>query len=87
MRNYNKAAHDITDSNIENIIGVQASDMYKNDTRILAYFHEAYEKQTSISCEIDYHFKTTQKNKYLNCKFSFIPPDSLMIVTEDITDK
>jgi len=85
---YNERATEITQGNIKDFIGTSATEMYRNRPDILADLKRcAREKGKPIEREIDYQFMTLNSRKYLAIKYAFVPPDRVLVHTEDISDR
>ncbi|MFX1569117.1 MAG: PAS domain S-box protein [Promethearchaeota archaeon] len=84
---YNNAAREITDDKIENYLGIKASELYKEQPQISEELHYCINEQKSISREMVYKFKSTGKEKILNVIYDFIPPNLVIVYTNDITEK
>ncbi len=85
--NYNAAAEKITDFKIKDILGINASELYKNRPEILDELHRCAIEKVSFSREIKYIYNVTKKEKYLSVKYGYVPPDLVLVHTEDITEK
>ena len=84
---YNLYAEKITKGKIKEILQVRAHDFYHDQPHILADFKSCFENKTVVKHEMPYEFKTTGGKKYLNVLYSFVPPDLIVVYTEDITEK
>jgi len=84
---YNEAAVDITEGKIKNVIGVKASEFYREQLNILDDLNRCIKENVKISRELKYTFKTTGKKKVLNVTYNFVPPDMIFVYTEDISEK
>ncbi|MEI6821454.1 MAG: PAS domain S-box protein [Bacteroidota bacterium] len=73
--------------NIKKIIGVKVSEFYKNDPKILNDFRQCLNQKTIIEREINYALLLSNERKYLNVKYAFVPPDLVIVHTEDITER
>ena len=82
---YNDAAWQITEGKIADIIGVRASQFYADTPRIIADLTRCYREKTSIEREMLYRYRTTGKLRHFSIKYAFVPPDTVMVHTEDIT--
>ncbi|MBM3299768.1 MAG: PAS domain S-box protein, partial [Deltaproteobacteria bacterium] len=87
LLNCNDAAHRITRGKIEEWLGKKASDLYHDEPEILDEMKRCLEDGTTIEREMFYVLKTTGEGKYLSVKYSFAPPDLVIVHTEDITDR
>ncbi len=84
---YNNASEKITDSKIKNYLGIKASELYKDQPVILEELYRCIKDRVNISREIFYYYQSTNKKKYLLTNYGFVPPDLVLVHTEDITDK
>ena len=87
LLDYNRAAMDFTANKIADLVGIKASNLYEDEPQILENFEQCYQHQSILEREMDYQLKTTGANKFLNVKYTFVPPDLVMIHTEDFTDR
>ena len=84
---YNKAAEEITEGKIKDLVGVKAKEFHKEQPEILEDLNRCIKCKVKISRELKYTFKTTGKEKILNVVYNFIPPEIVLVYTGDITDK
>ena len=85
--NYNKAAESMTNNSIKKYIGIRLHDMYARSPDIIADFHNCFKAKTAITREMIYTLISTGEDKYLNVRYVFVPPDLIMVHTEDITKR
>jgi len=84
---YNDAAVEITQGGVTGFIGKLASDMYRAHPQVLADFEQCYREQTIVNREVTYEFVTTTRLTDLSIRYVFVPPDLVMVHTEDITER
>jgi PAS domain S-box-containing protein len=84
---YNDAALEITKGIAPQFIGRRASEMYSDMPDIVEDFRRCFEERAVIRREMDYLFRTTKESKYLDTTYVFVPPDMVMVHTEDITER
>jgi len=84
---YNDAAEKITKGMIKNYVGIKVSEMYKNQPEILKDFYRCANDQVNIFREMKYGYMSTGEEKFLSVMYGFIPPDLVIVHTEDITEK
>ena len=84
---YNNAADKITRGTIKNYLGFKASKMYRDRLDIIDDLNRCFDEKINIDREIKYYFNVLQQEKYLLVKYSFIPPDLVLVHTEDITER
>ena len=85
--NYNHAAFEITQGTIESFVGIKASELYKDRPTILGDLDLCAKEKSNFFKEMKYKFKSTSEEKYLSVNYGFIPPDIVVVHTNDITDK
>ena len=85
---YNDAAEVFTKGRVKDFMNQKVSDIYADSPEILKDFHSCYKQKSTISCEMrDYQLKTTAEKKEMIFNYVFIPPDLIMLHTEDITEQ
>jgi signal transduction histidine kinase/DNA-binding response OmpR family regulator len=84
---YNRAAARVTQDNIGQLMGIKASEFYQDQQGILKDLVSCLEEKKSIERECEYTFKTTGETRYLAAKYAFVPPDSVLVHTEDVTEQ
>jgi PAS domain S-box-containing protein len=85
--NYNNAAMEITHGKVAGLLEIKASDMYHDTPEILEELLRCFNKKTSIQREMLYHYKSTGESKHLAVKYAFVPPNLVLVHTEDITER
>ncbi len=83
---YNNAVKENTEGQIENYIGVQIEEFYKDQPVVLEYFNRCVNEKTSIKSEIEIFDKFLEAKKYISFKFDFISPDLVIVYENEITD-
>ncbi|MFX1538047.1 MAG: histidine kinase dimerization/phospho-acceptor domain-containing protein, partial [Promethearchaeota archaeon] len=84
---YNLHAEKITAGKISKFQHVKAQDLYHDRPEILNDMKLCFENKTDIQQEMLYEYKTTGGKKFLSVSYSFVPPDLIVVYTEDITEK
>jgi PAS domain S-box-containing protein len=82
---YNTAGIEITDGKIEGLRGVKATDLYKDHPEVLDLLNQSFNTRSTVRREGPFKFITTGKEHYLDASFVFVPPDLVMLHSEDIT--
>ena len=54
---------------------------------ILAELSQCFRERIPIEREMPYRFKTTDEEKHLAVKYAFVPPDQVLVHTEDVTER
>ncbi|MCK4779468.1 MAG: PAS domain S-box protein, partial [Candidatus Lokiarchaeota archaeon] len=72
---------------MQNYLGIKASEMYRVRLDILEDLNSCFEKKTTINREMKYFFSSLKEEKDLLVKYAFLPPDLVLVHTEDITKR
>jgi PAS domain S-box-containing protein len=87
MVSYNDAMVALTEGGIKNFLGIKLSEMYKDDPNIIEELTRCFNDRITIEREMPYRMRSTGEDKHLAVKSAFVPPDSVMVHTEDITER
>jgi len=82
---FNDAGFKITQGGIERYRGIKASELYKQNPKILEDLNNCFNQKTSFYKKVRYKFKSTNKTKTLLVYFNYIPSDLVLIYTQDKT--
>ncbi len=85
---YNNAAEAIANREIGNLVGKTAGELY-HSTRpdIIHDLWRCFTEKTVINREMSYRFHTTGEEKILAVSYAFVPPDLVLVHTEDTTER
>ncbi|MFW9896657.1 MAG: PAS domain S-box protein [Candidatus Thorarchaeota archaeon] len=83
---FNKAGEEFTNNKIKSLFGISASDLYRERQDIIEDLKQCLNEKVRISKEMDYFVQTTGKETVLNVIYDFVPPDLVIVYTEDITE-
>ena len=84
---YNDAADILTKGMMKNYVGTKASELYKNQPDILEELYRCANEKVNFFREMKYDYISTGEVKHLSVMYGFIPPDLVIVHTEDITEK
>jgi signal transduction histidine kinase len=84
---YNDAAEAITDGKIRHFLGKTALEMYADMSDVLDDFSRLLAGDASINREMLYRFRSTGEVKNLAVRYARVPPDQVVVLTEDITER
>jgi PAS domain S-box-containing protein len=87
LADYNDAALEITKGKVQQSVGRRASEMYAHRPDIVEDFRRCFEERTVLRREMDYRFGGTGESRHLDTTYVFVPPDMVMVYTEDITER
>ena len=82
----NTAAVEYTDGGIQQRMGVSASEILEGNLPILELMRQCYERRQAVAREISYAVPN-RGQRSLAVKFAFVPPDTVMVHAEDITEQ
>ncbi|MFN2531931.1 MAG: PAS domain S-box protein, partial [Pyrinomonadaceae bacterium] len=82
---YNDAADQMTQHDIRKLLGCRASDLYVDTPEVTEYMRACFTNRTMIRKSGDFRLLSTGQPKHFDVRFLFVPPDLVMIHTEDIT--
>jgi PAS domain S-box-containing protein len=84
---YNREAEVITKGVIVNLLGSSMNEMYRDGPDIRADFWRCLQEKVTIQREMSYRLRSTGDLKEFSVHYVFVPPDLVMIHTEDITER
>lgn len=87
LADYNERAFEYTKGNIVNLVGKPASVVYQNDPETLDKLKECVRTKTNSRGERWHRLASTGETKYLVINYAFVPPDLVMVHTEDFTER
>jgi PAS domain S-box-containing protein len=83
----NDAAIEMTSGTVQELMGRKATEVHGNRPDILEDFRRCYEERSVRRREMDYRLRGTNESKHLDTTYVFVPPDMVMVHTEDITER
>jgi PAS domain S-box-containing protein len=84
---YNDATVKITRGRVHEYLGKRAGDIYKGRLEILEDLRRCYAEKTPVMHEMPYLLEVTGEARHLDVKYVFVPPDLILVHTEDITER
>ena len=84
---YNNAAMTITRGDVADFVGKPAREMYSERPDILEDISRCFREKLPIKREITLQFKKSGRIKHLEVSYVHVPPDLVMVHTEDITER
>ncbi len=85
---YNLAAKELVGEEIKNFMGVRATQFHENNQDIIEDLLKCAIKHESIHKEMEYDYENTGlKTRFLSVKYGFVPPNLVLVHTEDITER
>ncbi|MFQ6067941.1 MAG: PAS domain S-box protein [Candidatus Bathyarchaeia archaeon] len=86
LKDYNDAAESITQGKVKDFVGIRASQMYKDRPKIIADLNRCFDERIYVKREMWYKF-VSGKKFYFSVHYAFVPPDFVLVSTEDITER
>jgi sigma-B regulation protein RsbU (phosphoserine phosphatase) len=87
LTDYNHAAQNFNQGSIRKHIGIKLSQMYGDSPEILTDFWTCFNNKSTLQREMVYAFKKDTKNRDWIVNYTYLPPDSILVHTEDITER
>jgi PAS domain S-box-containing protein len=84
--NHNDAAEAISGGKIGNLMGTTVSAMHSDRPDIVEDISRTFAEKVSFQREMAYSLKSTGEDKTLFVKYAYMPPDLVLVITEDITE-
>ena len=82
---YNKKGYEITEGRIKDILGMVANDFYSDRPNIVKDLNQCVNNKSNLSKLMEYNYKSVDKKAFLKVFYDFIPPDMVLVTTQDIT--
>jgi CheY-like chemotaxis protein len=86
LQDYNDAAEAIPECHIAEAVGTTASSWRADLPEILSDLQACVSQQRTLEREMLYRYQTTGLERVLVFTFVFVPPQTVMIHTQDVTD-
>lgn len=84
---FNQAAEQFSQGTVRKLLGTQCRELYAHSPDIKRDFLQCYETRQTIKRELSYQFRHSNEVKDLIVTYVFVPPDVVMVLAEDITDR
>ncbi len=82
---FNDVADKIVNGKMNEFLGIKATEMYKDQPSIIKDLNQCLNDKSCISKELKYRYKSLDEVRKLKATYDFIPPDMVMVHTEDLT--
>ena len=87
LSDYNDAAAAVTQGYIAHYLGMTAEEMYPDQPEIVEALAHCYTQKLPIQRETHSRHPTTDEHRNLVFRFAFVPPDLVLMHTEDVTER
>jgi PAS domain S-box-containing protein len=84
---YNDAADEITRGKISQLLGQKSRDLYADAPDVYRNILRCLVSKRPIKNEMWFRLRTTHKLSYFGVTYAYVPPDLVMVHTDDITDR
>lgn len=84
--NYNHAALRATKGRIAEWLGINAHEFFKDRPDVVAHLEQCYNQREVLVRETPFRMRSTDEVRQLVIRYVYVPPDSVMAHTEDVTD-
>jgi len=86
LQDFNDAAEAITEGHILDSVGCTASALYADDPQILIELQTCTAEQRTLRRKMRYRYRTTTLERDLAVTYVFVPPQTVMVHSEDISE-
>lgn len=87
LQTYNDAAEVMTKGAVARVVGKRASEVFATERAILADFERCVTERTTFQRELRYQMQAVEQARDMLVSYVFVPPDLVMIHTEDRTER
>ena len=87
LADYNDAADAISRGAVARILGTTARALYADAPDILEDFERCFREKRLVRRQMPYRLRTTGEVRDFDVTYGFIPPDSVLVHTQDITER
>lgn len=87
LLDYNKAEDEYTKGAIANFKGKKLHEVQRDNPELIKNIEECFREKKTFSKEVSIHLKSINEEKLLHVYYSYIPPDMVLVHSEDITDR
>jgi PAS domain S-box-containing protein len=84
---WNSAAAELTQGKIADYKNIRLDAMYKNSPELARDIRLCFNNQCMLQREMEYKYMTTGRIRQIKVYYSYVPPDLVMVHTEDITER
>ncbi|TXT64150.1 MAG: putative Signal transduction histidine kinase [Promethearchaeota archaeon] len=82
---YNRANDELAGNILEGSVGKKASVIHRDEPHLLDLLKKSYEERKELFLETRYQFRGSEQKKFLRAHYKFIPPNYIIVATQDIT--
>lgn len=86
LLDFNDAATTCSGGRISSLLGTTARALYPDRPDIVEDFARCVRERTTIRREMAYRLRLTNENRQFRVTYGFVPPDSVLVHAEDVTE-
>ncbi len=87
LKDYNDTAKKFTNNKVADLIGKTATELYRDRPEVLENFQRCFTEKTNIKQEGLFYLRTRGETKYFEISYVFMPPDMVLVFTDDINKR
>lgn len=87
LSEYNDAAVRITRGAISRLLGASLRELYADEPLIIEDLERCYREKTVVTRQMTYRLRSAGEIRELDVRYAYVPPDSVLVHTIDITDR
>ncbi len=87
LTDYNDAASDLTAGRVSTLLGKTASELYAEEPDIRQDIERCFRDRCTFQREISPRLRSANRSVDLIASYTFIPPDIVMVLTIDVTER
>ncbi|MBN1882846.1 MAG: response regulator [Deltaproteobacteria bacterium] len=84
---FNDSAKEFTDGRISALVGKNLQEVHHDNPEVIQDIQYCYSKKNIFKKEMLFRFWNVKKVRYCSLSYAYVPPDSVILHTEDITDQ
>jgi diguanylate cyclase (GGDEF)-like protein/PAS domain S-box-containing protein len=84
---FNDAAHDFTEGGVVGLLGRKATELWPEEPVVVETMIRCFEEKTTQELETPWMLLSTGERKHLVVSCVFVPPDMVMVHTQDVTEQ
>ena len=84
---FNNAAEEFTDGRISLLVGKNLQKVHHDNPEVISDIRRCYDEKNIFKKEMLFRFWTVKKVGYCSLSYPYVPPESVILHTEDVTDQ
>ena len=87
LTDFNRAAEQVTRGGVARWIGTKLHASHADEPEIIRDVERCYAEQSVIQREMSYSYRSVDERRDLRVTYGFVPPDTVVVNTEDVTER